>query len=88
MWAGHCDENGLGHNVGDDDDVTQCNALLEDEELKLYSDDGRGNEMATATCDGDGNGVGDDVVHGDGDEEGDGDGYNVTQGNALPEDHP
>ena len=62
---------------GDGNDVTQCNAFLEDDELNMYIDDGRGND-----------GVGDDVVHGDGDGEGDGDGYNVTQGNALPEDHP
>ena len=43
--------------------LTQCNVLLEDDELNIYSDDRRGN-------DGDGNGVGDDdggCNHGGGD---------------------
>ena len=61
--------------------LTQCNVLLEDDELNIYSDDRRGN-------DGDGNGVGDDVGVGEGDGDGGGDGDDVTEGNALPEDHP
>ena len=55
--------------------------MLEDDELNIYSDDGRvAMKWRRRCCDDDGNGVDDDA--------GDGDGDDVTQGNALPEDHP
>ena len=48
--------------------------------------DGDGDGVGDDDCDGDDDGDGDGDADGDGD--GDGDGDNVTQGNALPEDHP
>ena len=77
--------------------LTQCNVLLEDDELNIYSDDGPGNEgdgngvgddVGVGEGDGDGGGDGDDVGVGEGDGGGGGDGDDVTEGNALPEDHP